>query len=266
MKFVNGSGIPSNFVPPGDYSFWGLLNQVIQEEPPEGSDPTTLGLFASIGIVKGQPFAPDERMKKILTEAALVGDATVRAIMYRWRTPDGFYYPDTKSAWRLGFVGGYKFEENGARILDAYSGFFFYATGVTPAMDSRAVGQGSQYMAAFVDSTGKPLDGGKNYRLHLPPNIPVANFWSVILYDNQTRSMLQTDQQWPAVSSQTKGLLVNADGSVDVYFGPEPPVGKESNWIQTIPGKGWWTYLRLYGPLEPWFNKTWRPGEIELVK
>ena len=124
----------------------------------------------------------------------------------------------------------------------------------------------SQYMAAFVDSTGRPLDGGKNYKLHLPPNIPVANFWSVILYDNQTRSMLQTDQQWPAVSSQTKGLMVNPDSSVDVYFGPKAPEGKESNWVQTVPGKGWNTLLRLYGPLEPWFDKTWRPGEIEEVK
>jgi hypothetical protein len=100
-------------------------------------------------------------------------------------------------------------------ILDAYSSFFFYATGVTPAMDSKVVGQGSQYMAAFIDSNGNPLDGDKNYKLHLPPNIPVANFWSVILYDNQTRSMLQTDQQWPAVSSQTKGLMVNPDSAED---------------------------------------------------
>ena len=126
------------------------------------------------------------------------------------------------------------------------------------------VGVGSQYMAAFVDSKGNPLDGGKNYKLHLPSNIPVKDFWSVILYDSQTRSMLQTDQDWPAVSSQTKGLLVNADGSVDVYFGPQAPPGKEKNWIQTIPGKGWNTLLRLYGPLEPFYNKTWRPGEIEL--
>jgi len=119
-------------------------------------------------------------------------------------------------------------------------------------------------MAAFIDSKGNPLDGGKNYKLHLPPHIPVANFWSVILYDDQTRSMLQTDQQWPAVSSQTKGLLVNADGSVDIYFGPKAPAGKENNWVQTVPGKGWNTLLRLYGPLQPWFDKTWRPGEIEL--
>jgi hypothetical protein len=121
-------------------------------------------------------------------------------------------------------------------------------------------------MGAFVDSKGRPLDGGKNYRLHLPPNIPVKEFWSVILYDNQTRSMLQTDQRWPAATSQNPKLASNADGSVDIYFGPKAPAGKESNWIQTIPGKGWNTLLRLYGPLQPWFDKTWRPGEIEPVE
>jgi hypothetical protein len=260
-NFVDVSGKAFSTLAPADYSFWEDLNQAVQEEPTDPVDPTTLGLWAAVGIKKGKPFEPEARMKKILTEAAQVGDATARAIMFRWRTADGYYYPN--SAWRLGFIGGYKFEENGARNLDAYSGFFFYATGVTPAMDTREVGVGSQYMAAFVDSNGNALDGGKNYRLHLPPNIPVKDFWSVILYDNQTRSMLQNDQDWPAVSSQTKGLQTNADGSVDVYFGPKAPAGKESNWIQTAPGGTWNTLLRLYGPLQPWFDKTWRPGEIE---
>ena len=132
-------------------------------------------------------------------------------------------------------------------------------------MTEKMVGQGSQYAGAFVDAKGNPLDGGKTYRLHMPPNIPAKDFWSFTIYDNQTRSMLQTDQQFPAVGSLTKGLLVNADNSVDVYFGPKAPAGKENNWVQTIPGKGWNTLLRLYGPLEPWFNKTWRPGEIELA-
>jgi hypothetical protein len=262
LNFVNVSDREFCTVAPADYTFWEYLNQVVQEEPTDSVDPVTLGFYASIGIRKGKPFAPDTRMKRILTEAAAVGDATARAIAYRWRLPEGYFYPD--SAWRTGFLGGYKFEDNGALILDAHSFFFFYATGITPAMDSKMIGMGSQYMAAFVDSRGNPLDGGKNYRLHLPRNIPVKDFWSVILYDNQTRSMLQTGQKWPAVSSQSKGLQVNGDGSVDIYFGPRAPAGKENNWIQTIPGKGWNTLLRLYGPLKPWFDKTWRPGEIEI--
>jgi hypothetical protein len=260
-NFVDFTGKFFNTIAPADYSFWEYLNEVVQTEPPGATDTTTLGLWASIGIAKGKPFAPDERMKKILTEAARVGDATARALTYRSPLKEAYYYPN--SAWRTGFLGGYKFEDNGARILDAITGYFEYFAGTTPAMELERVGSGSQYAFAFVDANSDPLNGGKNYRLHLPPNIPVKDFWSVIVYDSQTRSMLQTDQHWPAVSSQTKGLLVNDDGSVDVWFGPSPPAGKENNWIQTIPGKGWNTTLRLYGPLEAWFNKTWRPGEIE---
>ena len=160
---------------------------------------------------------------------------------------------------------GYLFQSQpGVLNLDAYSFFYFLATGVTPAMEEKMVGRGSQYAWTCRDANGAPLDGGKNYKLHLPPNIPVKDFWSVILYSNQTRSMIQTDQRFPSVSSQTKGLLVNSDGSVAVYFGPKSAPGKEKNWVQTLPGKGWNTILRLYGPLEPWFAKTWRPGEIEL--
>jgi hypothetical protein len=266
MNFVNGSGKYFNTIGSTDYSFYEDVNQVVQEEPVEASDPETLGLLASIGIEKGKPFKPDARMKKILTEAAAVGDLTARTLAYKSRIPEAYFYKN--SAWNTPFIGNsYLFlSQKGVRNLDARSYFFFYATGITPAMTEVMVGKGSAYAAAFVDAKGAPLDGSKTYKLHLPPNIPDNKFWSFTLYDSQSRSMLQTDQQFPSVGSLTKGIVVNPDKSVDVYFGPKAPAGKENNWVQTVPGKGWSVIFRLYGPLEPWFNKTWRPGEIELVK
>jgi hypothetical protein len=265
MNFVNISGKAFNTIGPSNVSAFEYINQMIQNEPIDVMSPDMLGLFASVGIEKGKPFAPDERMKKILVNAAAVGDATARSLTYRCRQKDAFFYP--KSGWLAVFIGGsYEFKQHGVRLLDAQAMFFFYATGITPAMSMKMVGEGSAYAACFVDSKGDALDGKKTYAIHLPPHVPAKEFWSFTAYDNGTRSMLQTDQQFPAVGSESKGLAVNADGSVDVYFGPRAPAGKESNWVQTIPGKGWNTLLRLYGPMDPWFDKTWQPGEFVLVK
>ncbi len=168
------------------------------------------------------------------------------------------------SACRSAFLGGYSFSRDGIKLLDAASQYYFYATGVTPAMEAKMVGSGSQYALAFVDSKGQSMKGSRTYRLHIPANVPVNNFWSVIAYDNQTRSFLQTDQIWPSVTSKDKNFRANDNGSADVYFGPKRP-GNTKNFIQTIPHKGWNAIFRLYGPLKPWFDKTWRLGEIELV-
>ncbi|TIU08928.1 MAG: DUF1254 domain-containing protein, partial [Mesorhizobium sp.] len=167
-----------------------------------------------------------------------------------------------------GFVGGnHEFLlQPGVRYLDARVLFHYYATGITPAMAIKRVGIGSQYAGATTDKDGKPFDGGKTYKIHLPPNIPAKEFWSFVAYDNQTRSMLQTDQQFPSIGSDKKDIVINADSSVDVWFGPTAPEGHEANWVQTVPGKGWNVLLRLYGPLESWFDKTWKPGEFELVQ
>ncbi len=264
-NFINGSGKYFNTIHSMDYSFFEEVNHVVQEEPHEAIDAETLGLLASIGIEKGKEFAPDQRMKKTLSEAALVGNATVRALTVKSRIPEFYLFPN--SAWGTSFIGGsYLFEREGVRLLDPRSMFFFAATGITPAMSIAHVGIGSQYAGAFLDSNGQALDGGKTYKIHLPTGIPAKDFWSLVAYDLQTRAMLQTDQRFPSIGSQDKGIVVNPDKSVDIYFGPKAPKGKENNWVQTVPGKNWWTILRLYGPLQPWFDKTWKPGEIEEVK
>ncbi|QIG52405.1 DUF1254 domain-containing protein [Nordella sp. HKS 07] len=266
MKFINVSGKEFNTIHANNFHFFEEVNNIVQYEPNEAYHPEVLGQLAAIGIEKGKPFAPDERMKKILTEAVAVGNATARTITFDTRMKDAYYYPD--SAWFTGFVGGsYEFlAQPGVRNLDARVLFHYYATGITPAMAIKRVGIGSQYAAATTDSENNPLDGSKTYKVRLPPNIPAKDFWSFVVYDNQTRSMLQTDQQFPSIGSDKKDLVINADSSVDVWFGPTAPAGHEANWVQTVPGKGWNVLLRLYGPLEPWFDKSWKPGEFEPVK
>lgn len=168
------------------------------------------------------------------------------------------------SSWKTAFVGGSsEFLHDGVRLLDARTLFHYVATVVTPAMATPTVGVGSQYAYTAEDSEGQWLDGGRTYRVHLPAGIPAKDFWSLCVYDCQSRSLLQTDNPYPSLNSNTGTVAADEDCSVDVYFGPASPAGRESNWIQTVPDKSWFLLLRLYGPLQAWFDRTWRPSEIE---
>ena len=263
--FVNTSGLQFNTIHANDFHFYEELNAVVQNEPADFVEPETVGLFAAIGIKKGKPFAPDARMKAILTDAVAVGNAAARSTLFASRDARTKFYPDRQ--WFTPFIGGSStFADGAERMLDARTLFHYYATGITPAMAASAPGTGSAYAVAVRDSRGRYLDGGKIYKITLPAPIPAKQFWSFTVYDNQTRSMLETDQKLAGLDSNQQGIKANADGSVTVWFGPKAPAGQAGNWVQTWPGKGWNTILRLYGPLQPWFDKTWRPGEFELVK
>ena len=267
-EFINWSGKEFNTVHANDFHFYEEVNTVIQEEPVEAFSPELMGLLLSIDIQKGQEFNPDESRRKTLSEAVAVGNATARSISFNQQGNESiekaYIYED--SAWFNPFLGSYLFLENGARVLDARVMFHYPYTAVTPAMAAKIVGVGSQYGIATLDANREYLDGGRTYKLHLPPEVPANNFWSVMAYDPQTRSMLQTNQQFPGLNNIKGVTQSNEDGSFDVYFGPEAPQVKEGNWIQTVPGKGFLVILRLYGPLESWFDQTWRPGEIEKVE
>jgi hypothetical protein len=282
--FHEGSGKVVNTIPPNDFSFFEMLNEVVQQEPATSLDPELMGPLAAIGIIKGKPFTPDARMKKILTEALALANATSRSLLMNPRDPSWFYYPG--SAWfNFLFVTGSQFETpipeitkqgvkpyppTGYRTMDARTSFFYGITGITPAMAMRVTGIGSQYLFASLDANKQYFDGAKTYKVTLPKGIPESNFWSFTLYDNQSRSMLDTPQRYPRAGSQSypsPAAEPNPDGSTTVYFSPTQPSGiKRGNWIQTDPKKGWFVILRLYSPLEPFFTKQWRPGEIELVK
>ncbi len=197
-----------------------------------------------------------------------MGNGTARALLWFERDKSNFLYEN--SYWKTGFLGGsYEYlrdEGMGGRNLDARTQFYYMATVNTPAMTWKLIGKGSQYAWGYLDSKGNYLDGDKTYKLNIPKDPPAKKFWSMVAYDPQTRSELQTSQPFPSKQSQRDKMIVNDDGSIDLYYGPEAPAGKEANWTQTVPSKGWFVVLRLYSPTEVWYEKTWRPGEIELVK
>ena len=264
QTFVNLSGRQMNTIHANTFHFYEEINEVIQHEPGDAFDPEIVGLFASIGIKKGKPFAPDERMTRILTDAVAVANATARAILFAPRDERVRIFPDRQ--WGTSFVGGsYAFLNDGERMLDARTAFHYYATGITPAMADAKPGTGSAYAYSARDAKGEYLDGGKTYKITLPSPIPVGQFWSLTVYDGQTRSMLETDQRSAGLDSNDKNIKKNDDGSVTVWFAPKAPAGQESNWVQTTPGKSWNSLLRLYAPLEPWFDKSWKPGDFERV-
>lgn len=264
-KFINLSGKQYNTLHATNAQIYDELNEVIQYEPANSGDPEMLGLAKAIGIEKGKPFKPDARMKKILTEASSLANAAFRGVMYKPRNPDVYFYKDRKWFSPLA-AGSHEFlDKNGARVLDDRIGFHFYATGITPFMVTPKVGQGSVYEIGSMDQNGMMLDGGKTYSVTLPGPIPAAHFWSFMVYDNHTRSILETDQKTGGVDSKLEGMTVAADGSVTIYFAPTAPAGQDKNWVQTMPNKGFHVLLRLYGPEQAWFDKTWKPGDFELV-
>jgi len=282
--FHEGTGLAINTIPPNDDSYYEMLDRLVQSEPATVIDPELMGPIAAIGIRKGQDFAPDDRMKTILSDAVAVANATGRTLGFDPRDPDWFFYENSQW-WNPLFAGGYKFEtplpeitSDGARPYpptgykqnDARTSFFYVATGITPAMAMRLTGIGSQYLLAAKDGTGDFFDGGRTYKVTLPKGIPAKAFWSFTLYDNQTRSMLQTPQKYPRAGSQgfpSPAAETADDGSTTVWFSPEQPDGvARGNRIQTDPGKGWFTILRLYSPLPSFFDKSWRPSEIEPVE
>ena len=287
MKFVEGSGKSFNTIPPSDFGFFEMINENVQQEPATSYDVELAGQLAAIGIQHGKPFKPDARMKKILTDAAAVGSASGRVLNWRYtvKHPEWSYYPD--SMWsNMLWEGGAFFETpppeftregmfkpyppTGARTLDSRIAFYYGYTLDSPGMIMNIPGVGSQYLIGFLDSDGNQYDGSKTYKVTLPRGIPARAFWSLILYDNQSRSMLQTPQRFPRAGSQSypsPAAEAASNGSTTIYMGPSQPEGvKRGNWIQTDPEKGWFIILRLYSPLESFFTRKWQPSEIELVR
>jgi len=264
MVFPNGSGQPADMLYPMDYSYFEGLAEFVQNEYVGPEDWAMRGMMASLGIVKGQPFEPDEHMREILATGAEVGMKMAQALRFGDKLPNTRYYDDRQWHNVLNVLD-VEFKQDSYLDIDARVGMFKIGYSISPAMVMNMVGKGSKYPFAYRDADGDFLSGGNSYRLHLPPDVPAANFWSVTLYDGENASGLQNGQPFPSIGSLSD-LKYNEDGSVDLYFGPDLPDGApESNYLRTVPGKGWFTLLRLYSPTEAFFDQTWRPGDFERI-
>jgi hypothetical protein len=184
-----------------------------------------------------------------------------RMLCYGSQDSDALVYPDRR--WQVALVGGsHRFDSQGYENLDRRAAYAYSTAGNTPATAGKSVGVGSQSLWTPRDAHGALLEGHRAYRLRIPPQPPVNDFWSVTVYDAMSRSMLHNGQRFPSVSQQAKPQA-NDDGSIDVFFGPGPvPAGQERNWIQTLPDRGWFAILRLYGPLQPFFDHSWKADDI----
>jgi hypothetical protein len=246
---------------PRGLAFWNGLSAIINQEPVIERDRLIMGMLQPLGIEKGKPFQPSDRQKKILTDASLTGELMARAIGYEKRFENARVWPGKR--WEISLALKETNQEAPHHTqLDERTSWFYEAVGVSVGMMGRTVGFGQVYLESSKDSSDEWLDGSKSYKLSVPKDAPVAQFWSFTVYDNETRCFVDTGV--PPDRSSRDNIVRNPDGSVDLFFGPTPPAGKpESNWIKTLPGKGWFTYFRLYGPTQPYFDRSWVLPDIE---
>lgn len=245
--------------------YWEELYDLIDTEPPYEAYRVMYGELAELGIEKGKPFKPDARMKGILEKAAKIGDAIMRVQSFADRRPDKIVWKDRKWEWAVLRHDNGTFDTENYTDLYAREKWFYQAQIESPAMFNRASGAGSLYWLGLKDNTGAYLDGNKIYKLTVPLPVPAKLFWSVTIYDVFSRSEIATDQNKAALRSMFE-LKDKTGSSIDLFFGPTAPAGKEGVWIKTIPNKGWFTYFRIYGPEAPAFDGSWKPGDFEEVK
>jgi hypothetical protein len=278
MQFPDASGVPVDMLPISDASAFDQLKKLVDAEGPHLADPDWMGMLAGLGIARGEPFQPDERMQGILERAAQSAYKMSRVLAFdevvsgrsfrlypdrRWVNPMADATAEKPSgnldlSWR-------RADRDGALDVDLRPWFFSNYYSVSPGMLSQIPGKGAFYVIAFTDGDGQALSGATHYTLNLPKDVPAANFWSVTLYESENASGLANGQPFPSLGSRDLPIQ-NADGSTDLYFGPQAPEGKQENWLATPAERGYFAVLRLYGPTEPALTKAWKPGDFIRVK
>ena len=246
--------------------YWKALNEVIQDEPVREQDKVWMAMLEPLGIVKGKAFKPDERQTKILVKGAAMGELMTRNLQINPRFAH-VYWKGTN--WYKSFdftipqITDYKVE------LDERAVWFYEAITSTEGMVNPVVGKGQVYMTTKKDSDGNLFRADKSYKLRVPKDVPVEQFWSVVLYSEQTRRPYDnggTEIKDIALNSRMKQLQYNEDGSVDIYIGAKALKGMESNFLKTVDKDGWFIYFRLYAPTESFFDKSFTLPDFEIVE
>ncbi|MDR4494000.1 MAG: DUF1254 domain-containing protein [Nitrospirales bacterium] len=254
----------SGTVPRG-LAYWERLSSILQEEPVREIDKPWTAMLEPLGIAKRQPFAPDDRLKKILLKGAAMGELMTRNLQVtpRYTKP---YWDGTQ--WYKSFDFQVEQETDTIQQIDQRATWFYEAIGATKGMVNPKPGAGQVYMTTKRDSQGRMLRADKNYKLHVPANVPVKQFWSVTLYSENTRRPYEnggTKISDVSLGSRTESLKKNDDGSVDLYIGPNAPQGMESNHLKTVGDDGWFVYFRLYAPEQPFFDKSFKLPDFEVL-
>jgi hypothetical protein len=263
-KIVSISGREIDTTPPGGLEFWARLSGFINNNPVQERDRFFMAMLKPLGIEKGKPFEPDARQRAILEEAAVLGDAMGRTMLFdgHERISGANAFPGTHWDWVT--LVSPKQEADSYSQLDERLHYTYGAIYTSPFIGTKHAGPGSTYVQAFKDKDGNRLDGAKSYRLRVPANAPAVAFWSLTLYDTGTRSMVQSPTN-DAAHSSYDDLKTNADGSIDLRFGPQKPASENGNWLQTVPGRGFYPMFRFYTPKEGLFDGTWALPDVEPV-
>lgn len=262
-RFLRPDGKAWSQIPPKGVAYWQRLNGILQREPVLERDRFYMAMLKPLGIEKGKPFAPDDRQRKVLVDGAAAGELMGQSLAFSNRDSAARYRPDSRWEYLFTFDPG---QDVGTYApLDERTSYFYQAVTTSHGMVSRTPGVGQAYIGTAHDKDGAWLDGAKTYRLHVPANAPAKLFWSLTVYDTATRSFLDGTAGGIVDRSSRADIAKNPDGSVDLYMGPTKPAGFERNWIPTIPGKAWFALFRFYGPLAPYFERTWALPDIEKV-
>ena len=263
-RIVSPEGKPWLGDQPRGLAYWERLHEIYQTEVVDERDRFYLAMLRQLGIEPGKPFAPDARTKAILEQASAAGELMAQANSFAKRFDGSLWWPDRQWDHVLAMTNSAQRGDHYDELLERAS-WFYEAVSFSEAMNSQTPGLGQAYLSAYSGADGEWLDGGREYTLHVPADVPAKLFWSATVYDVWTRCLIDNEQQRGDRGSRDAELVANDDGSVDLYFGPTPPASGTSNWVQTIPGKHWFAYFRFYGPLETYFDRSWKLGDITPV-